>query len=114
MPSVRTSGVSLRYSTAEEYVTNTATEEQTLRVAQQVQARPAEEGPGGKVIAASVYKNMKSISKKKEEEGEAKYPKALIMSLFEDEDVKKAIRVFVSAAGVVDVVSTVRDTETNH
>eukprot|EP00957_Ditylum_brightwellii_P038307 2896085-Ditylum_brightwellii.AAC.1 len=53
---------------------------------------------------------MTSISKKKGEEGESRSPKALIMSLFEDEDVKKAIMASVSAAEVIDAVSPARDT----
>eukprot|EP00957_Ditylum_brightwellii_P096440 7345438-Ditylum_brightwellii.AAC.1 len=44
---------------------------------------------------------MKAISKKKGEVGEVNLPKALIMSLFEDEDVKKAIRASVSSVEVV-------------
>eukprot|EP00957_Ditylum_brightwellii_P140777 10723938-Ditylum_brightwellii.AAC.1 len=40
---------------------------------------------------------MKTISKKKGEVGEVNLPKALIMSLFADEDVQKAIRASVSA-----------------
>eukprot|EP00957_Ditylum_brightwellii_P103547 7889307-Ditylum_brightwellii.AAC.2 len=52
---------------------------------------------------------MKSIFRKKEGEGEAKYPKALTVSLFEDEDIKKAIRTSVSAAEVIDLVLPVRD-----
>eukprot|EP00957_Ditylum_brightwellii_P084342 6413950-Ditylum_brightwellii.AAC.1 len=43
---------------------------------------------------------MKTISKKKEEVGEVNLPKALIMSFFEDEAVKKAIRTSVSAVEV--------------
>eukprot|EP00957_Ditylum_brightwellii_P170974 13014935-Ditylum_brightwellii.AAC.1 len=43
---------------------------------------------------------MKSISKKKGEAGEVNLPKALIASLFKDEDVKKAIRSSVSVAEV--------------
>eukprot|EP00957_Ditylum_brightwellii_P205277 15343145-Ditylum_brightwellii.AAC.1 len=52
---------------------------------------------------------MKSISRKKGEEGEEKYPKALIMPLLKDESVKKAIRTSVSAAEVIEVVSPARD-----
>ena len=44
---------------------------------------------------------MRSISKHKGEVGEVTLPKALIMSLFQDEDVKKAIRASVSSAEVV-------------
>eukprot|EP00957_Ditylum_brightwellii_P009220 698016-Ditylum_brightwellii.AAC.1 len=43
---------------------------------------------------------MKSISKKKGEVGEVNIPKALIMSLFKDDDVKKAIRASVSSVKV--------------
>jgi len=46
---------------------------------------------------------MRSISKHKGEVGEVTLPKALIMSLFQDEDVKKAIRASVSSAEVVTV-----------
>eukprot|EP00957_Ditylum_brightwellii_P009005 680968-Ditylum_brightwellii.AAC.1 len=53
---------------------------------------------------------MKSISKKKGEEGEAKYPNALIMPLFKDKEVKKDIRASVSASEVIYVVSSARDT----
>jgi len=49
---------------------------------------------------------MRSISKHKGEVGEVTLPKALIMSLFKDEDVKKAIRASVSSAEVVTVPST--------
>eukprot|EP00957_Ditylum_brightwellii_P023460 1770600-Ditylum_brightwellii.AAC.1 len=52
---------------------------------------------------------MKSISKKKGEVGGAKYPKVLIMSLFEDEDVKKAIRASVSVAEVIELVLPAKD-----
>ena len=44
---------------------------------------------------------MRSISKHKGEVGEVTLPKALIMSLLQDKDVKKAIRVSVSSAEVV-------------
>jgi hypothetical protein len=44
---------------------------------------------------------MRSISKHKGEVGEVTLPKALIMSLFQDKDVKKAIRASVSSAEVV-------------
>eukprot|EP00957_Ditylum_brightwellii_P076246 5795935-Ditylum_brightwellii.AAC.2 len=53
---------------------------------------------------------MKSIFKKKGEDEELKSSKALIMSIFKDEDAKKAIRASVSAAEVIDVVSPARDT----
>eukprot|EP00957_Ditylum_brightwellii_P164640 12535303-Ditylum_brightwellii.AAC.1 len=53
---------------------------------------------------------MKSISRKKGGEGEAKYPNALIMSLFKDEDIKKTIRASVSAADVIELVLPARDT----
>eukprot|EP00957_Ditylum_brightwellii_P176161 13413629-Ditylum_brightwellii.AAC.1 len=43
---------------------------------------------------------MKAISKKKGEVGEVNLPKALIISLFKDQDVKKAIRASVSAVKV--------------
>ena len=43
---------------------------------------------------------MRSISKHKGEVGEVTLPKALIMSLFKDEDVKKAIRASVSSVEV--------------
>ena len=44
---------------------------------------------------------MRSISKQKGEVGEVNLPKALIMSLFQDKDVKKAIRASVSSVEVV-------------
>eukprot|EP00957_Ditylum_brightwellii_P125007 9529295-Ditylum_brightwellii.AAC.1 len=44
---------------------------------------------------------MKAISKQKGEVGEVNLPKALIMSLFEDKDVKKATRASVSSVEVV-------------
>eukprot|EP00957_Ditylum_brightwellii_P196224 14951258-Ditylum_brightwellii.AAC.1 len=130
-PSAGTSGVSLMYHTTEEYKSLT----QPLKVklqewhnkskqGQQKKAQGHGKGQGGsgkspskqesyrqgRAIAAYVYKNMQSIIKKKGEEGEAKYPKALIMSLFEDEDMKKAIRASLSAAEVIDVVSPARET----
>eukprot|EP00957_Ditylum_brightwellii_P045747 3470761-Ditylum_brightwellii.AAC.1 len=43
---------------------------------------------------------MKAISKQKGEVGEVNLPKSLIMSLFDDEDVKKAIRASVSSVEV--------------
>eukprot|EP00957_Ditylum_brightwellii_P120886 9219707-Ditylum_brightwellii.AAC.1 len=43
---------------------------------------------------------MKTISKKKGEVEEVNLPMALIMSLFEDKDVKKAIRASVSSVEV--------------
>eukprot|EP00957_Ditylum_brightwellii_P065151 4941597-Ditylum_brightwellii.AAC.1 len=43
---------------------------------------------------------MKAISKKKGEVGEVNLPKTLIISLFEDEDVKKAIRAYISLVEV--------------
>eukprot|EP00957_Ditylum_brightwellii_P040649 3076587-Ditylum_brightwellii.AAC.1 len=43
---------------------------------------------------------MKIISKQKGEVGEVSLPKSLIMSLFNNEDVKKAIRASVSSVGV--------------
>eukprot|EP00957_Ditylum_brightwellii_P046271 3510886-Ditylum_brightwellii.AAC.1 len=52
---------------------------------------------------------MKAISKKKGEVGEVNLPKALIMSLFQDEDVKKAIRASVSSVEVDVKVSTPKD-----
>eukprot|EP00957_Ditylum_brightwellii_P072338 5498203-Ditylum_brightwellii.AAC.3 len=52
---------------------------------------------------------MKSISKKKGEVEEANLPKTLIMSLFEDEDVKKAIRASVSVAEVIEIVLPAKD-----
>eukprot|EP00957_Ditylum_brightwellii_P058556 4440470-Ditylum_brightwellii.AAC.1 len=54
---------------------------------------------------------MKVISKKKEEVGEVNLPKALIMSLFEDEDVKKAIRAFVSSVDMAVKVLPPKDAE---
>eukprot|EP00957_Ditylum_brightwellii_P170002 12939752-Ditylum_brightwellii.AAC.1 len=48
---------------------------------------------------------MKAISKQKGEVEEVNLPKALIMSLFKDEDVKKAIRASVSSVeGAVTVL----------
>eukprot|EP00957_Ditylum_brightwellii_P035161 2665939-Ditylum_brightwellii.AAC.1 len=44
---------------------------------------------------------MKSISKQKGEVGEVNLPKSLIMSLFQDKDVKKAIRASVFSVEVV-------------
>eukprot|EP00957_Ditylum_brightwellii_P139867 10657716-Ditylum_brightwellii.AAC.1 len=55
---------------------------------------------------------MKTVSKKKGEAGEVNLPKALIMSLFEDEDVKKAIRASVSAVKVAVKVLPAKDTVT--
>eukprot|EP00957_Ditylum_brightwellii_P013828 1042309-Ditylum_brightwellii.AAC.1 len=43
---------------------------------------------------------MKAISKQKRGVGEVNLPKALIMSLFKNKDVKKAIRASVSSVGV--------------
>eukprot|EP00957_Ditylum_brightwellii_P065613 4976278-Ditylum_brightwellii.AAC.1 len=63
----------------------------------------------GRAIAASVYKNMKTISKKKEEVGEVNLSKALIISLFKDEDVKKTIRAYVSSVEVAVKVSLPKD-----
>eukprot|EP00957_Ditylum_brightwellii_P067450 5120051-Ditylum_brightwellii.AAC.1 len=48
---------------------------------------------------------MKAISKKKGEVGEVNLRKSLIISLFEDKDVKKAIRVSVSSVEVAVKVS---------
>eukprot|EP00957_Ditylum_brightwellii_P192059 14620751-Ditylum_brightwellii.AAC.1 len=59
-------------------------------------AEAEEEG----AIAASVLKNMKAISKQKGEVGEVNLPKPLIISLFEDNDMKKAIRASVSTVEV--------------
>eukprot|EP00957_Ditylum_brightwellii_P057546 4363603-Ditylum_brightwellii.AAC.1 len=47
---------------------------------------------------------MKTISKKKGEVGEVNLSKVLIMSLFEDEDVKKAIRASVPVVKVIEIV----------
>eukprot|EP00957_Ditylum_brightwellii_P150143 11433749-Ditylum_brightwellii.AAC.1 len=47
---------------------------------------------------------MKAISKKKGEMREVDLPKTLIVSLFEDEDVKKAIRASVSSTEVIKLV----------
>eukprot|EP00957_Ditylum_brightwellii_P069354 5265059-Ditylum_brightwellii.AAC.1 len=52
---------------------------------------------------------MKAISKQKEEVGEVNLPKALIMSLFEDEDVKKAIKASVSSVEVAVKVSSPKE-----
>eukprot|EP00957_Ditylum_brightwellii_P123665 9427917-Ditylum_brightwellii.AAC.1 len=52
---------------------------------------------------------MKAISKKKGEVGEVNLPKDLIMSLFKDENVKKAIRVSVSTAEIIEIVSPAKD-----
>eukprot|EP00957_Ditylum_brightwellii_P151945 11570586-Ditylum_brightwellii.AAC.1 len=52
---------------------------------------------------------MKSITKKKGEVGEVNLPKALTMSLFEDEDIKKAIRASVSAAEEIEIVLPAKD-----
>eukprot|EP00957_Ditylum_brightwellii_P207397 15352823-Ditylum_brightwellii.AAC.1 len=48
---------------------------------------------------------MKAISKQKGGVGEANLPKALIMCLFEDKDVKKAIRASVASVEVAVKVS---------
>eukprot|EP00957_Ditylum_brightwellii_P153340 11670454-Ditylum_brightwellii.AAC.1 len=48
---------------------------------------------------------MKAISKQKGEVGEVNLPKALIMSLFKDDDVKKAIRASISSVEVAVKVS---------
>eukprot|EP00957_Ditylum_brightwellii_P147459 11228534-Ditylum_brightwellii.AAC.1 len=55
---------------------------------------------------------MKSISKKKGEAGAATLPKALITSLFKDEDVKKATRSSVSVAEVIEIVLPAKETAT--
>eukprot|EP00957_Ditylum_brightwellii_P114274 8712924-Ditylum_brightwellii.AAC.1 len=55
---------------------------------------------------------MKSISKKKGKVGEVNLPKALIMSLFEDEDIKRAIRASVSASEVIEIVLPAKDSVT--
>eukprot|EP00957_Ditylum_brightwellii_P088746 6758431-Ditylum_brightwellii.AAC.1 len=52
---------------------------------------------------------MKAISKHKGEVGEVNLPKSLIMSLFEDKDVKKGIRASVSSVEVVVKVSPPKD-----
>eukprot|EP00957_Ditylum_brightwellii_P147801 11255820-Ditylum_brightwellii.AAC.1 len=52
---------------------------------------------------------MKTISKNKGEVGEVNLPKALSMSLFGDEDVKKAIRASVSSVRVAVKVLTPKD-----
>eukprot|EP00957_Ditylum_brightwellii_P185252 14106554-Ditylum_brightwellii.AAC.1 len=52
---------------------------------------------------------MKAISKKKGEVGEVNLSKALIMFLFKDEDVKKAIRPSVSSVEVAVKVSPPKD-----
>eukprot|EP00957_Ditylum_brightwellii_P139742 10649182-Ditylum_brightwellii.AAC.1 len=62
------------------------------------------------MIAASVFKNTKASSKKKGEVGEVNLPKALIMPLFKDEDVKKAIRTSVSSVEVAVKVLPPKDT----
>eukprot|EP00957_Ditylum_brightwellii_P181301 13811233-Ditylum_brightwellii.AAC.1 len=52
---------------------------------------------------------MKAIYKKKREVGEVNLPKALIMSLFKDKDVKKAIRTSVSSIEVTVKVLPAKD-----
>ena len=52
---------------------------------------------------------MKVISKQKGEVGEMNFPKSLIMSLFDDKDVKKAIRASVSSVEVDVKVSPPKD-----
>eukprot|EP00957_Ditylum_brightwellii_P141128 10751663-Ditylum_brightwellii.AAC.1 len=52
---------------------------------------------------------MKSISKKKGGVGEVNLPKVIIMSLFKDKDVKKAIRASVSVDEVIEIVLTAKD-----
>eukprot|EP00957_Ditylum_brightwellii_P206940 15350674-Ditylum_brightwellii.AAC.1 len=52
---------------------------------------------------------MKAISKKKGEVGEVNLSKALIMSLFKDEDVEKAIRASVSSVEVAVKLSLPKD-----
>eukprot|EP00957_Ditylum_brightwellii_P136935 10443018-Ditylum_brightwellii.AAC.1 len=59
----------------------------------------------GRAIAATIFKNMKAISKQKREVGKVNFPKSLIMSLFDDEDVKKAIKASVSSVEVAVKVS---------
>eukprot|EP00957_Ditylum_brightwellii_P000514 39988-Ditylum_brightwellii.AAC.1 len=54
----------------------------------------------GRAIATSVLKNMKAISKQRGKVEELNLPNALIMSLFEDKDVKKAIRASVPSVEV--------------
>eukprot|EP00957_Ditylum_brightwellii_P163879 12475946-Ditylum_brightwellii.AAC.1 len=55
---------------------------------------------------------MKTISKKKGEVGKVNLPKALIMSLFKDEDVRKVIRASVSSVEVEVKESPSKDTVT--
>eukprot|EP00957_Ditylum_brightwellii_P043529 3300190-Ditylum_brightwellii.AAC.1 len=55
---------------------------------------------------------MKVISKKKGEVGEVNLPKALIMSLFKDEDVKKVIRASMSSVEVAVKVLPPKDIAT--
>eukprot|EP00957_Ditylum_brightwellii_P118333 9025164-Ditylum_brightwellii.AAC.1 len=52
---------------------------------------------------------MKSISKKRGEVGKLDLSKALNLSPFEDEDVKKAIRASVSAAEVIEIGLPAKD-----
>eukprot|EP00957_Ditylum_brightwellii_P065172 4943113-Ditylum_brightwellii.AAC.1 len=66
----------------------------------------------GRAIAASVYKNMKTISKERGGVGEVNLPKALIMFIIEDEDVKKAIRASVSSVEVTIKVLPPKDAVT--
>ena len=123
-PSAGKTGVSLRYHTSEEYQALTQPQKDELQDWREQKTkstklwRTGTQGRGqggrgrnsgrkretykqGRAIAASVYKNMRSISKQKGEVGEVTLPKALIMSLFQDEDVKKAIRASVSSVEVV-------------
>eukprot|EP00957_Ditylum_brightwellii_P195520 14898010-Ditylum_brightwellii.AAC.1 len=55
---------------------------------------------------------MKPFSKKKGGVGEVSLPKALVMSLFKDEDVKNAIKAFVPAAEVIKIESSAKETVT--
>eukprot|EP00957_Ditylum_brightwellii_P054417 4122856-Ditylum_brightwellii.AAC.1 len=124
-------GISLRYHTSEEYEELTQSQKDELQEwkeksnptqSRKANGRGQEQGEKRKspcskqenykqdrMIAASVYMNMKAISKKKRDVGEVNLPKALIMSLFEDKDVKKAIRASVPAAEVIEVVSPAKD-----
>eukprot|EP00957_Ditylum_brightwellii_P131702 10045131-Ditylum_brightwellii.AAC.1 len=52
---------------------------------------------------------MKAISKQKGEMGEVNLSKALIMSIFKDEDVKKAIRASMSSVEMIVKVSPPKD-----
>eukprot|EP00957_Ditylum_brightwellii_P171650 13068242-Ditylum_brightwellii.AAC.1 len=56
-----------------------------------------------------MYKNVKFLSKKKWGDTEEYFSKAYVMSLFKDENVKKAIRASLSSAEVIEIGSLSKD-----